>query len=89
MFQIGINALLLLPYFLLKITRYIYRNLFDFAKNALIAKNIQCFNTLLLSRKQEWTDVNLKWNTSEYGNVEDIRIPPHKIWKPDVLMYNR
>jgi len=36
----------------------------------------------------EWTDVNLKWNTSEYGNVEDIRIPPHKIWKPDVLMYN-
>ena len=38
---------------------------------------------------QEWTDVNLKWNKSEYGNVEDIRIPPHKLWKPDVLMYNR
>ena len=38
---------------------------------------------------QEWTDVNLKWNKSEYGDVEDIRIPPHKLWKPDVLMYNR
>ena len=37
----------------------------------------------------EWTDVNMKWNKSEYGNVEDIRIPPHKLWKPDVLMYNR
>jgi nicotinic acetylcholine receptor len=36
----------------------------------------------------EWTDVNLKWNKSEYGNVEDIRIPPHRLWKPDVLMYN-
>ena len=21
----------------------------------------------------EWTDVNLKWNKSEYGNVQDIR----------------
>ena len=38
---------------------------------------------------QEWNDVNLKWNKSEYGDVADIRIPPHKLWKPDVLMYNR
>ena len=38
---------------------------------------------------QEWTDSNLKWNSSEYGNVEDIRMPPSALWKPDILMYNR
>jgi nicotinic acetylcholine receptor len=38
---------------------------------------------------KEWTDVNLKWNESEYGNVADIRIPPGSLWKPDILMYNR
>jgi nicotinic acetylcholine receptor len=36
----------------------------------------------------EWTDVNLRWNESEYGNVKDIRMPPSTIWKPDILMYN-
>ncbi|XP_071531429.1 neuronal acetylcholine receptor subunit alpha-7-like isoform X23 [Panulirus ornatus] len=36
----------------------------------------------------EWKDVNLRWNESDYGGVKDLRIPPYKIWKPDVLMYN-
>ncbi|XP_026275059.1 neuronal acetylcholine receptor subunit alpha-7 isoform X1 [Frankliniella occidentalis] len=36
----------------------------------------------------EWTDYNLRWNHSEYGNVKDLRITPNKIWRPDVLMYN-
>ncbi|XP_063864573.1 acetylcholine receptor subunit alpha-type acr-16-like isoform X9 [Scylla paramamosain] len=36
----------------------------------------------------EWNDVNLRWNETDYGNVKDLRIPPYKIWKPDVLMYN-
>ena len=34
-------------------------------------------------------DVNLAWNASEYGNVQDVRIPPSSLWKPDILMYNR
>lgn len=37
---------------------------------------------------QEWNDMNLRWNTSDYGGVKDLRIPPHRLWKPDVLMYN-
>ncbi|XP_059080783.1 neuronal acetylcholine receptor subunit alpha-7-like isoform X10 [Tigriopus californicus] len=36
----------------------------------------------------DWKDVNMVWNKSEYGNIEDIRMPPQKLWKPDVLMYN-
>ncbi|GFT25847.1 hypothetical protein NPIL_397161, partial [Nephila pilipes] len=39
--------------------------------------------------EKQWVDVNLRWNASEYGGVADLRIPPWKIWKPDVLMYNR
>ncbi|XP_058796572.1 uncharacterized protein LOC131667266 isoform X6 [Phymastichus coffea] len=39
--------------------------------------------------KLEWTDYNLQWNESEYGGVKDLRITPSKLWKPDVLMYNR
>lgn len=38
---------------------------------------------------QEWNDMNLRWNSSEFGGVKDLRIPPHRLWKPDVLMYNR
>ncbi|XP_065200615.1 neuronal acetylcholine receptor subunit alpha-7 isoform X2 [Planococcus citri] len=36
----------------------------------------------------EWVDYNLKWNSSEYGNVRDLRITPKNIWRPDILMYN-
>ncbi|GAB0089196.1 Neurotransmitter-gated ion-channel [Sergentomyia squamirostris] len=49
-------------------------------KNQLLVTNIWL--------KLEWNDMNLRWNTSEYGGVKDLRIPPHRIWKPDVLMYN-
>ncbi|XP_024081788.1 neuronal acetylcholine receptor subunit alpha-7-like isoform X3 [Cimex lectularius] len=48
-------------------------------------------NQLLITNiwlKLEWNDVNLRWNASEFGGVKDLRIPPHRIWKPDVLMYN-
>ncbi|KYN32882.1 Neuronal acetylcholine receptor subunit alpha-7, partial [Trachymyrmex septentrionalis] len=36
----------------------------------------------------EWNDVNMRWNVSDYGGVRDLRIPPSRLWKPDVLMYN-
>jgi len=28
------------------------------------------------------------WDPKEYGNITDVRIPPHRIWKPDILIYN-
>ncbi|KAG5675725.1 hypothetical protein PVAND_005605 [Polypedilum vanderplanki] len=49
-------------------------------KNQLLVTNIWL--------KLEWNDMNLRWNATEYGGVKDLRIPPHRIWKPDVLMYN-
>ncbi|XP_007444779.2 acetylcholine receptor subunit alpha, partial [Python bivittatus] len=38
--------------------------------------------------KQQWRDVNLKWNPSDYGGVKQIRIPSEDIWRPDFVLYN-
>ena len=35
-----------------------------------------------------WKDEFLKWNPSEWGGVDTIRVPIDDIWKPDVLLYN-
>ena len=35
----------------------------------------------------EWTDINLKWNPSDYGNIKTTRITPDKIWTPDIVPY--
>lgn len=51
--------------------------------------NSRLFPPHLRHTLQEWYDYNLKWNDSEYGGVKDLRITPSKLWKPDVLMYNR
>ncbi|KAM7310047.1 neuronal acetylcholine receptor subunit alpha-7-like [Ixodes scapularis] len=45
-----------------------------------------CSSTVL--RRKDWIDVNLRWDPKLYGGVQEVRIPPSKIWKPDVLMYN-
>lgn len=49
-------------------------------KNQLLVTNIWL--------ELDWVDVNLRWDPKLYGGVKDLRIPPNKIWKPDVLMYN-
>ena len=36
----------------------------------------------------QWMDHHLVWNKSDYGNIEDIRIPLDTLWKPDLIMYN-
>ncbi|XP_015272067.1 PREDICTED: neuronal acetylcholine receptor subunit alpha-3, partial [Gekko japonicus] len=35
-----------------------------------------------------WNDYKLKWNPEDYGGVRFIRVPSHKIWKPDIVLYN-
>ena len=47
------------------------------------------FNISVWRYVQEWTDANMRWNTSEYSDIKDIRLPPARLWKPDILMYNR
>ncbi|XP_068129713.1 neuronal acetylcholine receptor subunit alpha-3-like [Hyperolius riggenbachi] len=38
--------------------------------------------------KHVWNDYKLKWDPSEYGGIEFIRIPSSDIWKPDIVLYN-
>ena len=36
----------------------------------------------------EWNDANLRWNSSDYGGINDIRFPLDRIWIPDIIPYN-
>eukprot|EP00095_Tigriopus_kingsejongensis_P005542 snap_masked-scaffold131_size323982-processed-gene-0.6 protein:Tk05542 transcript:snap_masked-scaffold131_size323982-processed-gene-0.6-mRNA-1 annotation:"truncated nicotinic acetylcholine receptor subunit a6" len=35
-----------------------------------------------------WKDYALMWEPKEYGGVYDVRLPPDKIWTPDILLTN-
>jgi len=38
--------------------------------------------------KMQWRDVNLMWNTSEYGNIKQINLEAGDIWTPTIILYN-
>ncbi|XP_053575841.1 neuronal acetylcholine receptor subunit alpha-3-like [Bombina bombina] len=38
--------------------------------------------------KHIWNDYKLKWNPTDYGGIEFIRVPADQIWKPDIVLYN-
>ncbi|ULT92251.1 hypothetical protein L3Y34_009775 [Caenorhabditis briggsae] len=44
--------------------------------------NIYCWLELY------WQDETLTWDPKKFGNLTRIHVPAHKIWKPDVLVYN-
>ncbi|XP_068164078.1 cholinergic receptor, nicotinic, beta 1 (muscle) like isoform X1 [Antennarius striatus] len=35
-----------------------------------------------------WTDYRLSWNPEEYDNIMVLRIPPNKVWRPDIYLIN-
>jgi len=35
-----------------------------------------------------WNDFRLQWNEADFGNVKVIRVNPHKLWIPDIEVYN-
>ena len=34
--------------------------------------------------RMSWMDFRLKWNPEAYGGITNIRLPPSKVWLPDV-----
>lgn len=38
---------------------------------------------------QIWNDYKLRWNPKDYAGVEFIRVPSSRIWKPDIVLYNK
>ncbi|XP_044040853.1 cholinergic receptor, nicotinic, beta 1 (muscle) like [Siniperca chuatsi] len=35
-----------------------------------------------------WTDYRLSWNPEEYDDINVLRIPPNKVWRPDIYLIN-
>ncbi|XP_005094753.2 neuronal acetylcholine receptor subunit beta-3 [Aplysia californica] len=44
--------------------------------------------TLNIWDQMAWDDHQIKWDEEEYGGVKDVRVPCHKIWTPDIKLYN-
>ncbi|CAG5075579.1 Similar to CHRNA7: Neuronal acetylcholine receptor subunit alpha-7 (Gallus gallus) [Cotesia congregata] len=38
---------------------------------------------------QTWTDYHLQWNTSEFAGIQVIRVPYNRVWRPDIILYNK
>merc|ERR1711970_1404353 len=38
--------------------------------------------------RTQWNDFRLAWDPAEYQGLEAIKIPPSRIWKPDLSVYN-
>jgi len=38
--------------------------------------------------RSQWNDFRLTWDPEEYQGLEAIKIPPSRIWKPDLSVYN-
>ncbi|EPQ01595.1 Neuronal acetylcholine receptor subunit alpha-6 [Myotis brandtii] len=36
-----------------------------------------------------WNDYKLRWDPTEFDGIETIRVPADKIWKPDIVLYNK
>lgn len=35
-----------------------------------------------------WNDYQLQWDEADYGGISVLRLPPDKVWKPDIVLFN-
>jgi len=38
---------------------------------------------------QLWQDYQLRWEPSDFGGITVIRIMASKVWKPDIVLFNK
>uniref|UniRef100_A0A914RBF5 Neurotransmitter-gated ion-channel ligand-binding domain-containing protein n=1 Tax=Parascaris equorum TaxID=6256 RepID=A0A914RBF5_PAREQ len=36
-----------------------------------------------------WVDYQMRWDPREYANIQTIRVPPDKVWLPDIVLFNK
>ncbi|MFH4973770.1 hypothetical protein AB6A40_000479 [Gnathostoma spinigerum] len=36
----------------------------------------------------KWNDYQFRWNPADYGGIESMRVPPDKVWLPDIVLFN-
>jgi nicotinic acetylcholine receptor len=37
----------------------------------------------------KWHDYHMQWDPQDYGGIESIRVPPDKVWLPDIVLFNK
>ncbi|CAB0016741.1 unnamed protein product [Nesidiocoris tenuis] len=50
-----------------------------------------CSSSTLCSRSSYiavWNDYQLQWDEADYGGIGVLRLPPDKVWKPDIVLFN-
>ncbi|XP_065211807.1 acetylcholine receptor subunit beta-like 1 [Planococcus citri] len=35
-----------------------------------------------------WSDYQLQWDEADYGGIQILRLPPDKVWRPDIVLFN-
>ena len=50
---------------------------------------VVCFFLLPVPRPQVWKDYQLQWDPADYGGIKVLRLPPDKVWKPDIVLFNK
>ena len=60
-----------------------YRFLFVFQneKNQIMTSNVWL--------RLVWHDYQLQWDEADYGGISVLRLPPDKVWKPDIVLFNK
>ncbi|PRD36557.1 UNVERIFIED_CONTAM: nAChRbeta1 [Trichonephila clavipes] len=39
--------------------------------------------------RKTWMDYQLVWDPADYGGINVLRLPPDKVWKPDIVLFNK
>jgi hypothetical protein len=47
------------------------------------------FFLLCLAFTQTWQDYQLQWDVADYGGINVLRLPPDRVWKPDIVLFNK
>jgi len=53
---------------------------------------LQCVSECVVMRvmlAQLWNDYQLEWDPTDFGGISVIRILSHKVWKPDIVLFNK
>ena len=62
-------------------TSFVFYYTFKDERNQILTTN--CWLT------QKWNDSHLTWNSADYGGVSVVRIPYQRVWRPDIILYNK
>jgi len=54
-----------------------------------LCSNLQHYSIQYVRAMQLWQDYQLKWDPTDYGGINVIRLLALKVWKPDIVLFNK